>query len=69
VYLAVCTCFETIICEDKAKNKDCGGTQDCEILRLPHFSRQLIDGGEVVSLTLSCPLPPGRFLVLISDRG
>jgi hypothetical protein len=34
--------------------------------RLPHFvDNQLKDGGEVASR----PLPPGRFLVLISVRG
>jgi hypothetical protein len=38
--------------------------------RLPHFlDNRITDGGEAVSLTAGCPLPPGRFLVLISARG
>jgi hypothetical protein len=48
----------------------CGGPKGCETLRLPHFlDNRLTDGGEVVSLHASRPLPPGRFLVLISVRG
>jgi hypothetical protein len=36
----------------------------------PHFlDNRFIDGGEVVSLTRRPPLPPRRFLVLISVRG
>jgi hypothetical protein len=41
-----------------------------ETSRLPHFlDNRITDGGEVVSLTRHCALPPGRFLVLISVRG
>jgi hypothetical protein len=41
--------------------KGCGGSS-----KLPHFlDNQLIDGGEVVNF----PLPPERFMVLISVRG
>jgi hypothetical protein len=38
---------------------------------VPHYlDNRLTDGGEVVSLTRRLPfIPPGRFLVLISDRG
>jgi hypothetical protein len=40
--------------------------------RFPHFlDNRLTDGGEVVSLTCrpaGRPLPPGRFLALISVR-
>jgi hypothetical protein len=39
----------------------------CETSRLPHFlDSRLTDGGEIVSRTF--PLPPERFLVLISVR-
>jgi hypothetical protein len=45
------------------------GPQGCETSRLQHFLHsRLPDGGEV-SLTCRHPLPPGRFLVLISVRG
>jgi hypothetical protein len=41
------------------------GPKGCETSRLPHFlDNQLTDGSEVVSR----PLPPRRFLVLISVR-
>jgi hypothetical protein len=48
-----------------------GGPQSWETSRVPHFLDScLTDGGEVVSLTRrGRPLPPGRFLVLISVRG
>jgi hypothetical protein len=47
-----------------------GGPKSYDTLRLPHFlDNRLTDGGEVVTLTRCRPLPPGRFLVLISDRG
>jgi hypothetical protein len=47
-----------------------GGPQGCETSRLPHLlDNRLTDGGEVVSLIPDRPLPPGRFLVLISVRG
>jgi hypothetical protein len=43
-----------------------GGPQGCETSRLPLFlDSRFTDDGEVVSL----PLPPGKFLVLISVRG
>jgi hypothetical protein len=49
------------------------GPLGCETSRLPHFlQNRLIDGREVVSRTrrpAGRPLPPGRFLVLISVRG
>jgi hypothetical protein len=39
-------------------------------LRFPHFlDNELTHGGEVISLTRSPPLTPGRFLVLISLSG
>jgi hypothetical protein len=42
------------------------GLEGCETSRVPHYSdNRLTDGGDVVSR----PLPPGRFLVLISIRG
>jgi hypothetical protein len=45
-----------------------GGPYGCEMSRLPHFlDSRLTDGGEIVSA--GHPLPPGRFLVLISVRG
>jgi hypothetical protein len=41
-----------------------------KVVRLPHFLvSQLTDGGEVVSLTHWLPIPPGKFLILISVRG
>jgi hypothetical protein len=49
-----------------------GGTRSCETSRLPHFlHNRLTDGGEDDSFYgPECrPLPPGRFLVLISVRG
>jgi hypothetical protein len=47
-----------------------GGPQGCETSRLPHFlDNRLTDGSEVVSLSRLPPLPPGRFLLLISVRG
>jgi hypothetical protein len=47
-----------------------GGPQGYETSRLPHFlDNWLTDGGKVVSLTRCCPLPPGRFLILMSVRG
>jgi hypothetical protein len=48
-----------------------GGPYGCETSRIPHFlDNRLTDGGEVVSLMHRPPfIPPGRFLVLISDRG
>jgi hypothetical protein len=46
-----------------------GGPLGCEAARLPHFlDSQLINGGEV-SITRRPPLPPLKFLVLISVRG
>jgi hypothetical protein len=49
------------------------GPKGCETSRLPHYlDNGLTDGGKVVSLTHRpsfTPLPPGRFLVLISVRG
>jgi hypothetical protein len=46
------------------------GPEGCETSRLPHFlDNWLTDGSEVVSLSTSRPLRPGRFLVLISVRG
>jgi hypothetical protein len=49
-----------------------GGPLGCETSRLPHFlDSRLTDGGEVVSFKrrpAGRPLPPGRFLVLISVR-
>jgi hypothetical protein len=49
---------------------DRGGPKGCETSRLPHFlDNRLTDGSKVVSLTGRHPLPPGRFLVLISVRG
>jgi hypothetical protein len=48
----------------------CGGPKGCEESRLPHF---LDIGSQMVvrlsALLASYPLPPGRFLVLISIRG
>jgi hypothetical protein len=45
-----------------------GGPLGCETSWLPHFlDNRLIDGGEAVSA--GQPVPPGRFLVLISVRG
>jgi hypothetical protein len=47
-----------------------GGTHGCETSRLPHFvDSPLTDGGELSALRAGRPLPPGRFLVLISVRG
>jgi hypothetical protein len=51
---------------------DHAGLYGCKTSRLPYLlDNRLIDGREVVSLTRQpcCPLPPGRFLILISVRG
>jgi hypothetical protein len=45
------------------------GPYDCETWKIPRFlDNRLTDGGEVVSPTRQPPLPPGRFLILISVR-
>jgi hypothetical protein len=42
----------------------------CETPRLQHIlDSRLTYGGEIVSLTCWLPLPPGRYLVLISVKG
>jgi hypothetical protein len=47
-----------------------GSPLGCETSRLPQFlDNRLTDGGKVVSLKRRPPLPPGRFLILISVRG
>jgi hypothetical protein len=47
-----------------------GGPRDCETSRLPHFptigSQMAV---RVSALCAGLPLPPGRFLILISVRG
>jgi hypothetical protein len=54
----------------KFKRQSHGGPRGCEMSRLPHFlDNRLTDGSEDVSLTCRPPFTPGRFLVLISDRG
>jgi hypothetical protein len=59
---------------DIGKGKDMpvtgrGAPDGCETSRLPHFlDNRLTDGGESVRLTRSHPLPPRRFLILISIR-
>jgi hypothetical protein len=46
------------------------GKGKCGTPRLSHFlDNRLTDGCEIFSLTRRPPLPPGRFLVLISVRG
>jgi hypothetical protein len=48
-----------------------GGPLSCETLRLPYFlGNRLTDGGDCHPYaSTGRPLPPGRFLVLISVRG
>jgi hypothetical protein len=47
-----------------------GDPYGCETSRLPHFlDNRLTDGVELSALHVGHPLPPGRFLVLISVRG
>jgi hypothetical protein len=46
------------------------GVVSCETPRLPQFlENRLTDGRAAVTFTHKPPLPPGRFLVLISVRG
>jgi hypothetical protein len=49
----------------------CGGKQSCETSRLPHFldNRLTQMAVRLSALRASRPLPPGRFLILISVRG
>jgi hypothetical protein len=58
---------------DKGKAIPVTGREDpwgCETSRLSHFlDNRLTDGGELSAPHASCPLPPGRFRVLISVRG
>jgi hypothetical protein len=49
---------------------DRGGPQGYETSRLPHFlDNRLTDVVRLSTLRVGLPLPPGRFLVLISVRG
>jgi hypothetical protein len=46
------------------------GSEGCETSRLPHFLDSLLtDGVRLSAPCTGCPLPPGRFMVLISIRG
>jgi hypothetical protein len=46
----------------------CGGPQDCEMSRLPHFLNNRLTAVSS-ALRAGRPLPPRRFLVLISVKG
>jgi hypothetical protein len=47
-----------------------GDPYGSETSRLPHYlDNQLIDGGRLSALRAGRPLPPGRFLVLVSVGG
>jgi hypothetical protein len=51
----------------------CGGSQDCEMSRLPHFlDNRLTDGGEVVSLTRRPPFTsrkiPGTHILCVKVK-
>jgi hypothetical protein len=64
--------FPPGICQDKAKAIPITtheGPQGCETSRLPHFLDNRLTAVRLSALRAGRPLPPGRFLELISVRG